>query len=150
MAQAVSRHGSSGSIPGQRVWDSWWTKWHWDRFFFPLSVWFHQRITLVFIKILLLPEAQTVEGWEPSKSNALLEIVEHWIEKYFHVSLVFKGIITHRAVRQVGSGRWNARDGIVMGARFWRNQHLHRGWCQMRAQTSSRNFMTYGCEKDCS
>jgi hypothetical protein len=25
-------HGS-GLIPGQSVWDLWWTKWHWDRFF---------------------------------------------------------------------------------------------------------------------
>jgi hypothetical protein len=22
-----------GSRPGQSVWDLWWTKWHWDRFF---------------------------------------------------------------------------------------------------------------------
>jgi hypothetical protein len=33
---------------GQSVWDLWWTKWHWDRFFseffgFPLSVSFHRR-----------------------------------------------------------------------------------------------------------
>jgi hypothetical protein len=33
-------------IPGQSMWDLWWTKWHWDRFFpeyfgVPLSVSFH-------------------------------------------------------------------------------------------------------------
>jgi hypothetical protein len=36
-----------GSIPGQSIWDLWWTKWHWHRFFpeyfgFPLSVSFHR------------------------------------------------------------------------------------------------------------
>jgi hypothetical protein len=35
-----------GSIPGQSMWDLWWTKWHWDRFFpeyfgFPLSISLH-------------------------------------------------------------------------------------------------------------
>jgi hypothetical protein len=35
------------SIPGQSIWDLWWTKWHWDRFFpeyfgFPLSISFHR------------------------------------------------------------------------------------------------------------
>jgi hypothetical protein len=33
-------------IPGQSMWDLWWTKWHWDRFFlayfgFPLPISFH-------------------------------------------------------------------------------------------------------------
>ena len=27
--------GSSGSVPDQSVWDLWWTKWHWGRFFSP-------------------------------------------------------------------------------------------------------------------
>jgi hypothetical protein len=31
IAQAVSR-GGPGYSPGQVMWDSWWTKWHWDRF----------------------------------------------------------------------------------------------------------------------
>jgi hypothetical protein len=36
-----------GSIPGQYMWDFWWTKWHWNRFFpeyfgVPLSVSFHR------------------------------------------------------------------------------------------------------------
>jgi len=40
---------------------SWWKKWHWDRFFSQyfiilLSVTFHQRCTIVFIYMLLLPE----------------------------------------------------------------------------------------------
>jgi hypothetical protein len=34
-------------IPGQYMWDLWWTKWYWDRFFpeyfgFPLSISFHR------------------------------------------------------------------------------------------------------------
>jgi type VI protein secretion system component VasA len=36
-----------GFDPGQSLWDLWWTKWHWDRFFpeyfgFPLSISFHR------------------------------------------------------------------------------------------------------------
>jgi hypothetical protein len=36
-----------GFDPGLSMWDFWWTKWHWDRFFpeyfgFPLSVSFHR------------------------------------------------------------------------------------------------------------
>jgi hypothetical protein len=39
--------GDTGSIPGQSMWDLWWTKRHWDRFFpeyfgFPLSISFHR------------------------------------------------------------------------------------------------------------
>jgi hypothetical protein len=33
---------------------------------------------------LLKPVGQMGEAWEPSRKNALLEIGEHWIEKYFH------------------------------------------------------------------
>jgi hypothetical protein len=44
MAQAVSRRPLTaavrGSIPGQSIWDSWWTKWHWDRFFSPVLQFF--------------------------------------------------------------------------------------------------------------
>jgi hypothetical protein len=36
----VSHRGDPGSNPGQVMWDLWWTKWHWGRFFrvlpFPL------------------------------------------------------------------------------------------------------------------
>jgi hypothetical protein len=36
----------AGLSPAQSVWDLWWAKWHWDRFFpehfgFPLSISFH-------------------------------------------------------------------------------------------------------------
>jgi hypothetical protein len=27
-----------GSIPGEVMWDLWWTKWHWDRFSLSTSV----------------------------------------------------------------------------------------------------------------
>ena len=33
--------------------------------------------------MLLLAEGQTFEAWGPSKSNALGEVEEHWIQKYF-------------------------------------------------------------------
>jgi hypothetical protein len=29
----ASHRGGPGSIPGQSMWDLWWTKWNWDRFF---------------------------------------------------------------------------------------------------------------------
>jgi hypothetical protein len=43
----TSHRGGPGSIPGQSMWDLWWTKWHWDRFLpeyfgFPLSLSFHR------------------------------------------------------------------------------------------------------------
>jgi hypothetical protein len=68
--------------------DFWWTKWHWDQSF---SGYFgfqcQQCSMLIFIYKVLLPEGQTVEAWEPSKNNGLSEIREHWIQKYFHLSL---------------------------------------------------------------
>jgi hypothetical protein len=30
---SASHLGGPGTIPGQLMWDLWWTKWHWDRFF---------------------------------------------------------------------------------------------------------------------
>jgi len=44
---------------------------------FPLSVSFHQSSELIFIYMLILPEEQTGEAWEPYKSNGLSEIGEH-------------------------------------------------------------------------
>ena len=35
--------------------------------------------------MLLLPEGQADESWEPSKSNALSESGECWIEEYFRL-----------------------------------------------------------------
>jgi hypothetical protein len=51
MAQAVSRRPLTAEARvrsrGQSMWDLWWTKWHWDRFFpkyfgFSLSISFHR------------------------------------------------------------------------------------------------------------
>jgi hypothetical protein len=33
-----SHRGGPGSSPGQVMWDLWWTKWHWGRFFPSTSV----------------------------------------------------------------------------------------------------------------
>jgi hypothetical protein len=48
IAQAVSRRashrGGPVSIPGQVMWDLWWTKWHWGRFGFPCQFPFHQLL----------------------------------------------------------------------------------------------------------
>jgi len=48
----VCHSGGPCSITGLSVWDMWWTKWHWDGFFFeyldfPLSVSFHQSSVLI-------------------------------------------------------------------------------------------------------
>jgi hypothetical protein len=59
------KNGSKGKNPGQAtktksqiksVWDLWWTKWHWDRFFSELSVFpcrFHSNCKNL-VKILLI------------------------------------------------------------------------------------------------
>jgi hypothetical protein len=54
--------------------------------FFPVSV-IPPMLHTLFIYMLLLPEGQTGEGWERSKSNTLPEIGEYWTEKYFHFRL---------------------------------------------------------------
>jgi hypothetical protein len=46
-SKAAYHRGGPGSILGQSMWDLWWTKWHWDKFFseyfgFPLSISFHR------------------------------------------------------------------------------------------------------------
>jgi len=66
------KRGGPVSTPRHPMRDSWWTKWHCDRFSleyfcFTLSVSFPQNSILTFIYVLLLPEGQTGEAWEPSK-----------------------------------------------------------------------------------
>jgi hypothetical protein len=44
---AVTAEGGPRSIPGRSMWDLWWTKWHWDKFFseyfgFSVSISFHR------------------------------------------------------------------------------------------------------------
>jgi hypothetical protein len=56
------------------MWDLWWTKLHWNRFFFSyfcfsLPVLFHQCPILIFIHVFFLPEGQTGEAWELSKGK---------------------------------------------------------------------------------
>jgi len=71
--------GSVGSISCHSLWDLWWTEWHWDNFFFEyflssLLVWYHQFSILIFMYMymLVLPEGQTAEAWEPSKPQCSL------------------------------------------------------------------------------
>jgi len=76
MAKAIDRRlisycASPGSIPGQCMWYLWWKKWHWYRFFsayvgFVLPILFQQCSMIIFIYMLLLPEGQTGEAWEPT------------------------------------------------------------------------------------
>jgi hypothetical protein len=46
-------------------------------FSFSLSVSFYQCFILIFIYMLLVPEGETGEAWEPSKNSTLPEIREH-------------------------------------------------------------------------
>lgn len=39
--------------------------------------------------MLFIQEGQMVRWWEPSKSNAVMEIGEHWVEKYIHLLFVY-------------------------------------------------------------
>jgi hypothetical protein len=69
----TSHSGGPRLIPGQSIWDLWWTEWQWERFSseyfgFLLSMALHQSATL-FIYTLLWPEGPTGEGWEPSKKQ---------------------------------------------------------------------------------
>jgi len=52
---------------------------------FPLSLSFLHCFILIFILKLLLPEQQTGNAWDSSKSYAQWELWEHWIEKYCHL-----------------------------------------------------------------
>jgi hypothetical protein len=52
--------------------------------------------------MLLLPAGQRGEAWELSKSNALSDVGEHWIENYFH--LVFKVLLTIQEPARLRNG----------------------------------------------
>jgi hypothetical protein len=59
--------------------------------------------------MLLLNEGQMGKAWVPSKSKALSEIGENWIEKYFHfICICFKvlkdALFTN--IRVVCSSQW--------------------------------------------
>jgi hypothetical protein len=54
LTPSSGRSSGPGSRPDHTMWDLWWTKWHWDRFYsesfgFPLSVSFHR--CSIFIRI---------------------------------------------------------------------------------------------------
>jgi hypothetical protein len=62
-------------------------KWHWDRLYseyfgtFPVCIIPPMLHTHLHLRAILTRRTKE-ETWELSKSNALLEIREHWIEKY--------------------------------------------------------------------
>jgi len=65
---------------------SWWTKWHWDRFFsqyfsIVLSVPFHQCCTFIFIHILLLPEKTREWNLRHFKEMELSDTGKHLRQK---------------------------------------------------------------------
>ena len=106
MAETVS-----GTLQRRSTFDSksWWTKWHWDKFFslyfgILLSVSFHQCCTLIFINMFLLSETQMSEAWGTSKRLAFgyrkaleMKVNPRWIffcETLKHV--VFLYFILHQ------------------------------------------------------
>jgi len=81
-----------GSIPGQFVWDLWWTGWHWPEFdarsvrvsfmvdrvalgrdFSPITsvlpFLYYSTKSSVLLYTLLLPEGKTDEAWRTSKKH---------------------------------------------------------------------------------
>jgi hypothetical protein len=58
---------------------------------FSLSVSFYHCFILIFIYMLFLREDKWVRLGNITKSNALSEIGERWIERYLHLS--FKGLM---------------------------------------------------------
>ena len=52
----VFHRGRSDLLPGQFMWDLWWSKWRWDSFFFkyfnfPLPLSFHQCPTFIYLSL---------------------------------------------------------------------------------------------------
>jgi len=79
----------SSSIPGQSMWDLWWTKGHWQ-VSFPIPQYHSTNVPSSSPSTcLLLQEGETGESCEAQKA-VVLEIAENWIDKYFY--LVFKGL----------------------------------------------------------
>jgi hypothetical protein len=80
----ASDHGGPGWNPGQCMWDLFSTKWHWNRFFSecfrcPLSVLFHNFSIPIFIYMLLLPEGQEGETWQPSRKKRSVGNTSHFL-----------------------------------------------------------------------
>ena len=76
-------NGGPGSIPGQSMWDLWWTKWQWDRFFleyfgFPLSISFHrcsntwksEKKLIIFLFIIIIGLHNKPQGCGASVASA--------------------------------------------------------------------------------
>ena len=129
------------SIPFQSMWDLLWTKWHCDRFLsqyirFPLSVSSHHCSILIFIYMLLLPDGQTSEAWEPPKNQ---------FKKNVKVTLVpalrlCTGRTVHRGSRGTalpfhdpGMRRWSASRPGRFYPRERPGTHCTGGWVGPRA-----------------
>jgi len=82
----------TGWILGHSMWDLWWTKWHWDKFFSEYFVFPRQyNSTIVpYASSCTFCSYEKDKRAELSKSNALLVIGVYRIKKYFSV---IKGIL---------------------------------------------------------
>jgi hypothetical protein len=87
-----------------------------EYFGFPLSVSFPPILHTHLTYTSLLPEGQRGEAWEPSKNNALSEIMERWIERYFHL-LVFEELMLQTKAG-VAADRWRYTCDEYFAASF--------------------------------
>jgi hypothetical protein len=132
----IHTHISSGSpvsIPDQSMWDLCWTEWLWDRFLsayfgFRLSVSCHQCSKLIIIYMLLLPERQTDEAWEPSKQRCSIPhftpffhfLPSKSVFKWLHVSW-----FQYLVMRSYLPRTWQLLANVNLWTREWANWSLN-------------------------
>lgn len=86
----------------------------WDKCFShnlssPLSMWFYQRLSFNSTLKEVLPDGQGGGGaWKLPKSNALSQIMEHWMEKQVYCFSLQSGFLDTGLTRNGGNG-WAAR-----------------------------------------
>jgi len=111
------------------MWDLWSRKWHWDRFFsesftFPVSiilpVW-HTSPCLSSIPI------SRTSGWSQrtfTKSNVVLDIREHWAQKYFHIVFYSFSPSSAGLKGQAGKGQSIAHASPTIFSPFQKHCHV--------------------------
>jgi hypothetical protein len=90
------------SIPGQFMWDVWWTNWRWHMFFSvylgcPLSVSFHQCFILNHWHYMILA-VDSIVKWRTFKKRTV-----NWVSAHANISWRFAAILS-RMVPSCGVG----------------------------------------------
>jgi hypothetical protein len=74
----ATQHGSPSSLPGQSMWDFWWTKWHWGKFiseYFGFPLWIITLPSSILSSVIRDRHNGPAYGWntqEPSHPTALI------------------------------------------------------------------------------